>query len=315
MKEVRSPTNMVWVIGRTETNGKSDYTAVHAVQNQYALTRLSSWGAQRAAPEEAAVDPTTDTKSAPVEQVARMDAATFFRRLNALMASNPPSAADAPLLGRLASVGVGPGVVFAGDIPEPALEAGVCAARDRLIAAAARQQGESLNGWNVSPSNTGRYGTDYLSRAVVALTGLGANLREDAMYLRSRKDADGERLDGAHKYVVRFARGLPPVGAFWSIAMYDGRQRFVENVLDRYSIGDRDNLTFGNDGSLTLYIQHESPGIAHSSNWLPAPAAPFNLIMRLYRPSKAILDGIWKPPAVERVSETDVTVGALNVEP
>lgn len=315
LKQLRAPTNRVWLIGRIETDGPSDYPAVHALQNQCTLTPLTSWPSKRGELESIRIDPSADTRSTPVEQVARMDATTFFDRLNALMAGNPPGAADLPALDDFASIGVAPGLAFHGDRSESAIAAGVSAARDHLIAAAARQQGERVNGWTISPTNMGRFGTDYLQRAVVALLGLGANLREDAMYAHATVDARGEPLNGEHRYVVRFAKGVvPPVRGFWSITMYDSRRRFAENVLDRYAIGDRSNLTFGNDGTLTLYIQHQSPGIAHSSNWLPAPNGPFSLIMRLYWPAKPILDGAWKPPVVQRVDDNDAATVPLGMQ-
>ncbi len=109
------------------------------------------------------------------------------------------------------------------------------------------------------------------------------------------------QLTGANQYVVHFQKGqLPPVGAFWSITMYNASQFFVPNPIDRYAIGDRDNLKFNDDGSLTLYIQNESPGKDKETNWLPAPKHSFNLFMRLYWPKKEILNGIWKPPNLER---------------
>ena len=148
----------------------------------------------------------------------------------------------------------------------------------------------------------GRYGTDYLFRSVIALVGLGSNLPEDAIYPLTRVDAEGKALTGANRYVIRFAKGqLPPVGAFWSVTMYNSKQAFVDNPINRYAIGDRDKLKFDDDGSLTLYVQQESPGKDKESNWLPAPKDEFNLVMRLYWPKKEILDGTWKPPAVERV--------------
>jgi hypothetical protein len=305
----------VWLIGRTATHGRSDYGAVHAIQDRYALTPLSDWGQGARVLHDVPLDPAADTKGTPVEQVARMSATTFFSRLNALMADNPPSAADLLTIERFRSIGIIPGRPLGTD-GSGTLDVGLTVARDRLIAVAGQQHGSQVNGWDILPGNTGRYGTDYLWRAVGALIGLGANLPEDATYPHATKDSDGLPLTGTAKYVVRFTKGsLPPVRGFWSITMYDARQRFVHNVIDRYAIGDRDNLTFGNDGSLTLYVQHESPGIEHASNWLPAPAGSFNLFMRLYWPAKAILDGTWRPPAVERVRESDGATVASNVPP
>jgi len=111
----------------------------------------------------------------------------------------------------------------------------------------------------------------------------------------------GQPLSGANRYMLRFANGqLPPVRAFWSITMYNAKQGFVQNPIGRYAIGDRDPLVVDQDGSLTLYVQHESPGKDKESNWLPAPADSFNLFMRLYWPEQAIVDGTWKMPPVEK---------------
>jgi hypothetical protein len=143
----------------------------------------------------------------------------------------------------------------------------------------------------------------FLFRSVVALIGLGANLPEDAIYPRATEDTDGQPLTGANRYVVHFPTGqLPPVNAFWSLTMYNSKQFFVHNPIDRYAIGDRDKLKFNDDGSLTINIQHESPGKEKESNWLPAPKDSFNVFMRLYWPKKEIVDGVWKAPGVERVN-------------
>src|SRR5262249_1064860 len=107
---------------------------------------------------------------------------------------------------------------------------------------------------------------------------------------------------GANRYVIRFSKEeVPPVNAFWSLTLYNSKQAFVENPIGRYAIGDRDRLKFADDGSLTLYVQHESPGPDKEANWLPAPTDDVNLILRLYWPKKEALDGTWKPSAVARV--------------
>ena len=235
-----------------------------------------------------------------------MDAATFFARLNALMKDNPPAAADADAMKRFAAIGVAPGKPFDPAKLDPAVAKGIesgCPCRTgedrRRGQEAAGKDGQRLVG---DDRKIGRYGTDYLFRSIVALVGLGTNLPEDAVYPLTRVDAEGKPLTGANRYVIRFPKGqLPPVGAFWSVTMYNSKQAFVDNPINRYAIGDRDKLKFDDDGSLTLYVQHESPGKDKESNWLPAPKDEFNLIMRLYWPKKEILDGTWKPPAVERV--------------
>ena len=305
VKEIRSPTNMVWLIGRTQTNGKDDYEAVHAIQQRYKLTPLAARGKEYTAPDNVPVAADVDTKTPPLGQVLKMDAATFFARLNALMKDNPPAAADSALVRRIARAGIAPGKPIDFKTLDPAvargLERGFGAARAALMAATKRPQGRGVNGWETL-RNLGRYATNYPLRAVVATVALGANLPEDALYPRARVDADGQPLTGANRYTIRFAKGqLPPVEAFWSVTLYNSKHAFVANTIGRYAIGDRDRLKFDADGSLTLYVQHEPPGGDKESNWLPAPENEFNLCLRLYWPKKEALDGTWAPPPVERV--------------
>lgn len=303
VKEIKSPTNMVWLLGRTQTNGQGDYAAVHGIQKQYALTPLSARGKNYVTPDSVPIEKGIDTKTPPVEQVARMDAPTFFARMNALMKSNPPSFADTLPMKRFGAIGITPKKEF--DLRQfdlavvEGIEESVSAGQAKVRAEAQKELGQNVNGWDVM-TNVGRYGTNYLLRAVVALVGLGANLPEDAIYPRATVDADGEPLLGTNRYVIQFPKGeLPPVGAFWSITMYNAKQFFVPNPINRYAIGDRDELKSNDDGSVTIYIQHESPGADKESNWLPAPKERFNLVMRLYRPKERILDGTWKMPFVK----------------
>ncbi|SIO22113.1 Uncharacterized conserved protein [Singulisphaera sp. GP187] len=303
--EIKSPTSLVWIIGRTQTDGKSDFAAVCALKAQYKLIPLSAWGKNDNPPADEPVNPKVDAKTPPVEQVAKMDAAAFFGRLADLLRDNPPAAADKEMVENLAKIGVVPGKPF---VPAKldegvakGLERGVSAGRDSIIAEAKKPQGKLVNGWDMM-MDIGRYGTNYQFRAVVALVGLGANLPDDAIYPHAKVDSDGKPLSGANRYTIHFPRGqLPPVEAFWSITMYNSKQFFVDNPIDRYAIGNRDKLQFNEDGSLTLSFQNESPGKDREPNWLPAPKDSFNLFMRLYWPKQAILDGSWKPPAIERV--------------
>ena len=305
-KAIQSPTNLAWMIGRTQTNGKSDYKAVHAIQDQFALTPLSAWGKPATKPAAGQVDASVDMKTPPPAQVAKMDAATFFGRLNRLMQDNPPAAADAPALARFAKLGIAPGKPFEVATLDPslasALEEGMQAGREKLLAAAKASHGTEVNGWTILPGNVANFGTDYTFRAVVALVGLGANLPSDAIYPHAVADSEGQPLSGANRYTMHFAKDqLPPVKAFWSITTYNDKQNFIQNPIDRYAIGDRDALKRDADGGLTLYFQKDSPGKDKESNWLPVPEGAFNLFMRLYWPEQAIADGTWKMPPVERV--------------
>jgi hypothetical protein len=310
VKELKSPTNIVWICGRTQTDGKADYPVVHAIQDQYKSTPLSAWGKDYTPPEDVPVAQGIDVKTPPVQQVVTMDAGTFFARLNTLMKDNPPAPADADAMKRFAAIGVAPGKPFDPAKLDPAvakgIERGARAGREKIDADAKKPLGHTVNNWSVATEGIGRYGTDYQFRAVVARIGLGSNLPEDSIYPYTRVDAEGKPLIGANRYVIRFPKGqLPPVDAFWSVTVSNSKQALVANPIDRYAIGDRDKLKVDDDGSLTLYVQHDPPGKDKESNWLPAPTDEFNLVMRVYSPKKEILDGTWKPPAVERSSRTD----------
>lgn len=302
---IKSPSSMVWIIGRTQTNGKDDYPSVRAVQQQYEIRPLSEWRKSYAPPEDVSVRGSVDMRTPPVEQVGRMDPRTFFCRLNSLMHENPPASTDAEAINRFSAIGVAPGQSFQPSAPgaviAEAIEKGAADGLSKILEEAAKPHEKNVNGWQFLP-NVGRYGTNYLHRAVVAMVGLGANLPEDAIYLRATADPLGEPFSGMNAHEIRFSNGqLPPVGAFWSITMYNSNQFFVKNAIDRYAIGDRDKLKFDPDGSLTLYIQSSWPGREKESNWLPAPKDSFNLMLRLYWPKKEILEGAWQPPGVKRV--------------
>jgi hypothetical protein len=305
VEPVRCPTNVTWIIGRTQTNGAPDYENVHRIQDGFKLTPLSRWGKPYAPPAKSPVDPDLDTKTPPPAQVARMDARTFFELFASLVKDNPPHEVDWPIVAQLRRIGIVPGrdLDFSKlDVEiQEALQRAVTDAQ-QMIADRGDRQGEFVHGWSISRELMGTYGTTYLQRAYVALIGLGANVAEDAVYPMSFVDAEGKPYDGSHPYRIHFDRDqLPPVNAFWSIAMYEADGYFVDNPIRRYSIGDRDPLQFNRDGSLDLYLQHESPGKSRQSNWLPAPEGDFNLVFRMYWPKIDVLNGAWSPPPVERV--------------
>ncbi|WP_237217540.1 DUF1214 domain-containing protein, partial [Falsiroseomonas oryziterrae] len=173
----------------------------------------------------------------------------------------------------------------------------------RHLAASAPHLGAIKNSWLYLASGMGNYGTDYLRRAVVAMLGLGANLPEDAIYPLTHVSGDGRPLDGANRYVLRFPRGQePPVNAFWSVTLYDQEGFQVANPINRFAIGDRDGMVRGADGTIEILIQNADPGADRRANWLPAPAGPFNLTLRLYGPDAQAIDGRWSPPAVQLAS-------------
>jgi len=304
VRELKSPTNYVWIIGRTQTNGPRDYAAVHAIQKQYKLTPLSSFG-KPYSPPPGVVDSNVDMKTPPVEQLAKMDAATFFGRMATLMKVNPPPAADAPVVAKLAKIGIVPGQNFDIGKLDPAVAKGlekvVPTALDKLQAAA-KQAGAPVNGWNQFPNTLGKYGTDYGLRAVIALLGLGANLTADAVYPTAFIDSTGQPLNGANRYTMHFDKGqTPPVNAFWSLTMYDAASFFADNPINRYNLAGWMPLKYNKDGSLDLYIQRESPGKDKQANWLPAAQGDFSVTNRMYWPKAEVVDGTWRAPGIVKV--------------
>src|SRR5215470_10309248 len=307
VKEYKSPTSIVWILGRIYCTGTpEDYAAVHAVQDQCKLVPLSAYG-KPYTPPDGVVDASVDMKTAVRDQVNRLDAIQYFTLLSQLMKANPPPAADAPALAKFASIGLvagkdfDPGKLlnadFAKRIPQVAF--------DRiLLQFKVNKEIKDIDGWGFT-TKTGLYGTDYFMRAFVTAIGLGANRPQDAVYPSSQKDGEGKAYDGANKYVLRFAKGqLPPARGFWSLTMYDSAYFFVANPINRYSISARQNLKTNPDGSVDLLIQKDSPGADKESNWLPAPPGKFVLMLRMYWPSEknpSILNGSWTIPPVKKV--------------
>lgn len=157
--------------------------------------------------------------------------------------------------------------------------------------------------WSMMTDTMGAWGNYYLKRATIAMTGLGANQPEDAFYPQSVTDADGNPLMGGVSYIFHFNKSeFPPVDAFSSITMYDKDGFHIANPLNRFSIGDRDSLTYNDDGSLNIYIQPYNPGKEKESNWLPSSkSGALNITMRLYAPKAEVLDGRWNPPPIMKV--------------
>lgn len=313
MTQIKSPTRYMVILGRTYADGTDkDYKAVNSLQAQYKLVPLSGYGKKDDKYAAPPVDPNpgfsmTDKPQAVIDA---MDTSTYFNMLTRLMGdAAPPAAEDAPIIARLARIGIVPGQTF--DITKLSPDA-QAALKDvgkeasAKIFAAQSTSGTEQNGWHI-PGAAGAYGTDYLGRALVAAFGWPANLPEDAVYPYAAEDGAGQKLNGANKYTLTFAKGeMPPVDGFWSITMYiiDGGWWFYPNPLNRFTVSMRDKPKFNADGSLTLYFQHESPGKAKEANWLPAPKGEFIAMMRMYWPksgSPSILPpgkGSWQVPPI-----------------
>lgn len=300
---ISAPTDMVWIIGRIELRGPADLPAVRALQDGFQL------GPAR----EAIGIPAVPPPRLPPQIMRDLSACEFFDRLATLLAQQPALPQDTQPLALLKALGLTPGQPFdparAGR-SQPwidALEQGKHDAFARLSGAGlSRPDPAALtgsNGWNLNNmAGIGSFGSDYELRAAIALSALGALPLADAWYPATDFDSRGRRLLGQHSYRMFFDHNsLPPASAFWSLTLYDADGYFVDNPEHRHALTDRDPLRFGSDGSLTLHVGNSPPAdSALRSNWLPAPAGPFNLTMRLYDPHAQAFTGGWMPPAVVR---------------
>jgi hypothetical protein len=304
LTQVKASGALVWICGRIYCTGTSeDYQAVHSLQDQYSSVPLSAYG-KPYTPPPGAVEEAFDMKTAVRKQVNGLPLEEFFSYLARLLKNNPPKPDDAPILARMARIGIVPGQDFnrsklpvLGEKLDPKLAL--------LDMVETMKSQKPVNGWLYWNTNAGTYGTDYDQRAMVTLIGPGLNFPQDAMYPFSEKDADGKNYDGAaYKYVMHFEKGqMPPVKGFWSLTMYDPEFFFVPNPINRYNLSQRDTLATNPDGSVDLYLQAESPGPDKEANWLPTPKGKFIPMLRLYWPKykpPTILDGSWTPPALKR---------------
>ena len=300
MSILRGDTDMAWLIGRIETRGTADYATVHAMQDGTQLIRLADWrqGVRTAPHSHWQAQPIA---SSPVQRLHAMSAPAYFNRLMALLTVNPPREADAPMVRKMARIGLNPGQAMHWSwLEQAAVSLGRAIAQYKLEQELHRLQAEN-HGWQTPPDLLGRYGTAYNVRAAVALVGLGANWAEDAIYPQATTDSQGQTLSGKHRYRLHFAaNALPPVQAFWSITAYGADNNLLPTP--RHAVNQHDALHFNADGSLDLWIQASPPAEAVlRPNWLPViDHQPFTLSARLYWPQATALNGAWTMPPLIR---------------
>ena len=305
-KVFRSSTQFSDAAYRTQLFNAQDMANVEKVQAGYRVQPLSAYLKQPA------------PQAAPAVNFPRIDKelvkTNFFEYLDFALQFAPAGPEERAIRDKLARIGIGPGKTF--DFKDLSLEhkAAVLLAMkegDDKIEKYIATGFKDISGWKVGSLFGDRafYNADWLKRAAAVKVGIYGNDAVEAMYPYTKTLADGEALDGSkHNYTLTFAKDLlPPVNAFWSVTMYDGRtQLLIENPINRYLINSPmlPAMKRNKDGSLTLYIQKASPGKALESNWLPAPDGPIYLVMRLYWPKTeppSILppgEGTWQPPAV-----------------
>jgi len=313
MKHIPVSTRYMVILGRTYSDGTdADDDAVNALQAQYRITPLSAWQkpyTYTAPPVNP--NPGFDQKAKPQAAILAMGTEGYFNLMAKLMGGPAPAApADAPLVARMATIGLVPGQPFDMTKLDPAVQAALQDVPQKALAkieANKANLGKMVDGWVIT-EGLGVYGTDYMKRAVVAAFGWPANLEKDAVYPYTQVDGAGQPLTGANEYTLTFPKDrTPPVNAFWSITMYEIDQGwwFVPNPLDKFTVSPRNDLKYDADGSLTLYFQAESPGKDKEANWLPAPKGPFIPMLRMYWPKDtdpSILNGTWTPPPVMKTN-------------
>jgi hypothetical protein len=305
-KVFTSTTPFSLVVIRTQLFNPADLPNVGKVQAGYKAQPLSAFLKQPAPPSAPKVDFLPATTQGIKEN--------FFNYLDAALQFVPLSPENKEVRARIARIGIGPGKTF--ELKDLSLEhkaavlLGMKEGDDKVEKWLSSGM-KNINGWSVGSMFGDRdfFKDDWLKRAGAAKGGLFGNNAEEAVYPFARTDPAGKNLDtNKHDYTLTFRAGqLPPVDAFWSVTMYDRKsQLLVKNPLDRYLINSPmlPGMKKNADGSLTLYIQKDSPGKAKEANWLPAPDAEMYLVMRLYWPKNtppSILpagSGTWSPPAL-----------------
>jgi hypothetical protein len=305
-KVFRSSTQFSAAAYRTQLFSPADMPNVVKIQAGYKVRPLSAYLKQPAPPPAPAINfPKIDKD---------LVKTNFFDYLGFALQFAPPGPEEKDIRAKLARIGVGAGKTF--DFKDLSLEhkaevgLGMKEGDAKVDQYLATGQ-KNINGWKVGSLFGDRafYNGDWLKRAAAAKGGIYGNDAIEAMYPMTKTLADGDVLDASkHNYTLTFAKGdFPPVNAFWSVTMYDGKtQLLIENPINRYLINSPmlSGMKKNPDGSLTLYVQKDSPGKAKESNWLPAPNGPVYLVMRLYWPKESppsILpagEGTWKPPAI-----------------
>ncbi|WP_082795768.1 DUF1254 domain-containing protein [Flammeovirga sp. SJP92] len=305
MELLKVNTETTLIVLRLYCSGKSDYKEVNAIQDQINITPLSQWGKNYVAPSYVALKENFDGDRDVNEIVMSMSAEEFFNSLNKVLLKNSAYDADQSFMEKIAVLGIIPGEDFTFDNytkeVQEAINQGVIDAK-RAIGARVKNLGELKNNW-ILTYDMGRFGTDYNYRAAWTLIGVGGNLLEDAFYPTTIIDEDGEMFDtNKHAYQITFTKEeLPPVKSFWSLTMYDIQSYLVPNDLNKYTVGDRSNLQYNEDGSLTIYMQKDRPSEEKVSNWLPAPEGAFRIALRLYTPEEQVIKGNWIPPVVQKI--------------
>lgn len=298
---LRSPTELVAMGPRVFVDDSdADRQALRPVLDQVVIYPLSTYDGAARTTEWAKV-PHFPAGESTAGEVKWVDPGTFFEELPAILDLVPPMPGEesryAMIKAMLAAASSDPQVAEAIRRAAIETEADVISPLFGF-----RTNGPRTSAGRNSPTNVARWGFDYLTRAATAKSNMYVNQPEETRYFFIEVDGQGDRLNGGRSYTLRFPAGqVPPVTGFWSLTMYNPEHFFAPNDLQRYSLGTKSTgLHYEPDGSLTIYVQHETPGAEHEPNWLPAPEGDFEMTIRTYWPKHEVNTGAWTPPAVER---------------
>jgi hypothetical protein len=301
-KVIHCETELAIAVYRTQLFKPDDIENVKAIQAGYKVQPLSAFlgkPAPKAAPAIDFIKPLTR------EEIAKSP--KVFQQLNFLLQFCPTHPSEKELMARFAKLNIGAGETFDWSAFSPEIQAAIGEGMKDAWAdfAQLKKRGDAGEVGSADIFGTREHlQNNYLYRMAAGALGLWGNSEAEAIYPAYWVDADGEKLDGSHRYALRFDPGqLPPVNAFWSLTMYDVPDLLlVDNPIDRYLVNSpmQDDFVRDADGGITLYIQHDAPGKGKEPNWLPAPAGPFYMAMRLYWPKAEALDGTWKLPPLTR---------------
>ena len=304
-----SETEFAFAIIRTQLFNPADIDNVKKIQEGYRAVPLSAFQKKPAPPAASELTwPKID------KQLAESDPFTYLNFVLSLSPPIGPAAVERPMRDRFAKIGIEAGKPFAADKLTPAQKEEVVSGIKRgqlKIKETVAKIGKEENGWRIPTGGFGdrkMYAGNYALRAAAATAGIYGNDAVEALYPILATASDGRKANtSVARYTLTFPAGqMPPVNAFWSVTMYDGNtQLLIENPINRYLINSPmlPNLVKNPDGSLTIYIQRNAPGMNRDANWLPAPDGPVYLIMRLYWPMEAALKSTWRPPAVQLVPD------------
>lgn len=313
LKKIKSPTNLVWIIGRIQVNSKKDQKEfVVPIQDQFKLITLSKWLKK----DTSAVQPQykrygsyliENTNKKVPEVVKNLSIEDFFNYFNALLKDNPPAAIDKEIIQEIASIGIKAGGHFSlNDFDANTRKALKLIPLNVYNDFAENKKWESTSGETAKAKegNPRDYKTNYALRAQIAYSGLGALPPEEAIYYSYYNDSHKEPLDGQNNYIIHFDKGqLPPAQEFWSYTIYGKDRYLTANAIKRYAIGNRNKLNFNKDGSLTIYLSHKAPEKNKINNWLPIPDKVFNIVARIYVPTPEFLKNrsIWENPLPQKI--------------